>query len=304
VVQILNSPDPELDNLDLHMVYTFSVECPQGIAYAYEDRWFLSAEKNLFKYSIMGDLFNPIVSPLKEVSLSDLLRATGINLKGYDFDHIGALTYFADLLFFPIRDHSSKQAHILLGLSPNLDLVGYSWLAQGTSDAWCALNPWAMRKLRRPGNHLLYMSPNERASYFIIYDVGEYYMLLSQPNQWGKEVPITLSDKKFFLYIKDGSADLVDSVQGASFSPNGRLYVAWYEGSGPWTNHIRVYSALTGLQLDDKIYDFSGWYDEIEGVSVHPSGYLYVAVSDWNSPPEDDTFDIYAFKYRDPSLPM
>jgi hypothetical protein len=296
LVQILNSPTPDLDNLDHKMVYDFSEENAQGIAYAYTDIWFLSSEKNLFKYSIKGpDLFSPTVRRLKKKGLSTLIAASDIDVTGHNFDHIGGISWFEGLLFASIRDGGSKKAHIVLALNLNLDLVGYSWLAQGTADSWCCVDPW---------DRLLYMTTEESARYFITYDVSEYYRVLSQPGQWGKEVPITLTARKFFFYKQDGSPDEVTSVQSASFSPNGRLYVAWYVGHTTWwTNHIRVYHALTRRRLDDREYDFADAYDEIEGITVHPSGYLYVAVTD-NDVSDSDEFEIHAFKYRDTTQPM
>lgn len=293
LVRILNLPTPELDNLDHKMVHDFSEENPQGIAYAYGDVWFLSAEKNLFKYSIKGpDFFKPTVRRLRKKGLSTIIGESDINTTGHNFDHIGGIGWCDGLLFASIRDGGNKKAHIVLGLSRNLDVVGYSWLAKGTADAWCAVNPW---------NRLLYMSTEESARYFIIYDISEYFRVLTQPDKWGRQVSMPLTQKKFLLYKNNGEPDEATSVQGTVFSPNGRLYVAWYvEHPTYWTSHLRVYNALTGVRLDDKTYDFSGVGDEIEGLTVHPSGYIYVAVAD-NDWPSTDEFELHAFKYRDPT---
>ena len=302
LVQILNAPAPDLDTLDHKMVYDFSEKNPQGIAYAYTDVWFLSAETNLFKYSIKGpNLFNPIVRRLKKKSLSTLIAASDITMTGHKFDHIGGISWFDGLLFASVRDKGSKEQHIVIALNHNLDLVGYSWLARGTLDAWCSVNPW---------DRLLYMSVKDSAKYFVTYDVSAYYGLLDQPDKWGKEVPISLTGKKFYFYKQDRKPDEVTSVQSASFSPNGRLYVAWYVGhevagtTTRWTNHIRIYNALTGVRLDDKEYDFAGVGDEIEGITVHPSGYIYVAVADNDVKPGTDEFELHAFNYRDPTQLM
>lgn len=296
LVQILNAPMPDLDKLDHRMVHDFSEEAAQGVAYAYDDVWFLSAEKNLFKYSIKGpDLFNPRVYRLKKKSLSMMIGESDINTAGHNFDHIGGISWYDGLLFASIRDGGKKKAHIVLGLSRNLDVVGYSWLAKGTADTWCTVNPW---------NRLLYMSTEESARYFIVYDVSEYYRALGQPDRWGRQIRMPLTQKKFVLYKQNGSPDEATGVQGTAFSPNGRLYVAWYvKHLTYWTNHLRVYNALTGMRLDDKTYDFAGVYDEIEGLTVHPSGYIYVAVSDYDISSTDE-FELHAFKYKDSTQPV
>lgn len=296
LVKMLNAPTPNLGRLDHKMVHDFSEENPQGVAYAYDDIWFLSAEKNLFKYSIKGpDLFNPTVRRLKKKGLADIIAALDIDLTGHTFDHIGGISWRDGLLFAPVRDVGRKKAHIVLALTHNLDAVGYSRVVKGTGDAWCTADPW---------KRVLYMSTEESAQYFMAYDIAEHYKVLARPDQWGKAVRMPRTFRNFHLFKKDGSPDEATSVQGTAFSPNGRLYVAWFvKHTTYWTNHLRVYNALTGVRLDDKTYDFAGAYDEIEGLTVHPSGYIYVAVAD-NDISSTDEFELHAFKYKDPSHPL
>jgi hypothetical protein len=38
-------------------------------------------------------------------------------------------------------------------------------------------------------------------------------------------------------------------LQGIAFSASGRIYVTRSLGTGPWNNHIYIYSGLTGRRL-------------------------------------------------------
>ena len=92
-------------------------------------------------------------------------------------------------------------------------------------------------------------------------------------------------------------------VQGITFSEDGYIYIAWYTAyenhligeTIEWSNYLRVYNALTGTFLYNNEYDFEGILDEIEGLSIHPSGVLYVAVCDHDIFEKDD-FMIHAFE--------
>jgi hypothetical protein len=89
-------------------------------------------------------------------------------------------------------------------------------------------------------------------------------------------------------------------MQGVAFSVNGRVYVTRSLGDGPWNNLIYVYSALTGRRFGEgREWDFPGSGDEIEGIAIHPSGVLYVAVADNDNETFDtDDFDLYTFRFR------
>ena len=91
-----------------------------------------------------------------------------------------------------------------------------------------------------------------------------------------------------------------EGIQGLAFSTNGRIYVTRSLGEGPWNNLIYVYNALTGQRFGEgREWDFSGSNDEIEGISVHPSGVLYVAVADNDTEAIDtDDFDLYTFRFQ------
>jgi hypothetical protein len=96
--------------------------------------------------------------------------------------------------------------------------------------------------------------------------------------------------------------------EGAVFSPNGWLYVTRWTShdvigiKAGFNNYVEVYDAMTGVRLGRRYYNFTGAYDEIEGLTLHPSGSIYVAVCDndvWN----DDEFEVHAFSHPDPSFP-
>ena len=129
-------------------VYDFTEENAQGITYGYKDNWFLSSERNLFKYKFAGaNLYMPTtVRRLKAVSLSKLLKPTALDET--EFDHIGDLDYHKGLVFAPIRC-TSGGAHVVLALSEDLELVCYSRLSMNTKDSWCTVNPWT-RQLWMP----------------------------------------------------------------------------------------------------------------------------------------------------------
>ncbi len=49
-------------------------------------------------------------------------------------------------------------------------------------------------------------------------------------------------------YFKDENGNRINvySIQGADFSKNGRLYLARYDGDGPWDNYL-FFSAFSGI---------------------------------------------------------
>ena len=67
---------------------------------------------------------------------------------------------------------------------------------------------------------------------------------------------------------------------------------------------MHIYSALTGTRLAvSPELDFPATWDEIEGLTIHPSGIMYVAVADIDYPSKDE-FELYAFRYISPSFPL
>lgn len=292
IVCILNLPAPKLEAFERRKAHEFSENNAQGLAYAYGQVWFLSSERNLFKCSVTGeDLYRPTFRHLAKRSLSRLLAEAGLDEDGYD--HIGDLDYCDGLLFAPIRHRSHRTPHALLALSEDLEVVGYAVLLQNTKDSWCAINPW---------NKLLYMPSEDSKGLLVVYDPSPFFAILPHRSRWGERVDLPpQAAKSFYLYREDGTLDRV-SGEGASFSANGWLLLSeWYCRTHAFgecidfANSLRIYSALTGVRFDKREYNFDGHYDEIEGVSIHPSGIFYVAVCD-NDVWDSDEFMIYAFR--------
>ncbi len=293
IIRILNLPRIELRNFKKKRIHSFDSYDPQGLVYAYNNLWFLSDETNIYKYEVEGsDLYNPtIVKRLKRISLSELIKQT--DLDSGDYNHIGDLGYFNGLLFAPIR-HVKELYVLLIALNDNLKVVGYKWLPAWVSNAWCTINPW---------NKLLYMSSARKDSHLYVFDTFHFFNRVAKKTEWGKNIDApghVQTIRSYNLFTQRGDPDYVESIQGCAFSRNGRLYLTWFVihtlGYDTWTNHLRVYDAITGIQMSDEIYDFDADYDEIEGISAHSSGILYVAVSN-NEQSEPDIFEMYAFHY-------
>jgi len=313
IVRILNLSNPDLDTLIRKKVFVFSAENAQGVTFAYNNIWFLSNENKIFKYSITGnDLYdNPEVNRLDTRKLDELIESTNIDnpwietmgFKTCIYNHIGDIVYWdgknpeQGLLFLPVKNAIKGEQHLLLTLcSKTLHVVGYSVLPHGTGESCCAINPW---------NNLLYLPIVDEPYYFNAFDISEYYRIFLNPRRWGKSVNIIRrDDKRFYLYDQDGNPEQV-SAQGIAFPNNGRLYVTrWEKNKGFFDNYLRIYNSLTGRRLaDEKQYNFEGTGDEIEGISIHPSGVIYIAVAD-NDWPDTDEFEIHAFKYSDASFPV
>lgn len=291
IVRILNLPKRDIDTLQHNCVHSFTEENAQGLVYAHDEVWFLSSQDNIFKYAIEGlDPYNPTdVRRLLKVNRDELVKAAGLDKNNYR--HIGDLSYLNSVLIAPLK-HKDNLHVLLLALNEDLCLIGYAFLPKGISDAWCAFNPW---------NRLLYMSNEGKSEYLSAFDTSEFFQLLAHPDQYGSCVNIAfLEDRNLALYDKNGNPDQIESVQGSVFSGNGQIYVTWCVGhDSTYDNYLRVYNMLTGMRLGEKEYDFEGSMDEIEGISVHPSGVIYIAVCD-NDWPTTDEFEIHAFKYADP----
>ena len=295
LMKIMNLPNPDFAKLQYKRIFDFTEENAQGVTYSYEDNWMLSSEGNIFKYKIEGaNLYVPTnVTRLKAASLQNLLKLTAMDET--EFNHIGDIDYYNGLVFAPIKC-TSGDAHVVLALSGDLELVGYSRLAMSTGDSWCTVNPWTRQ---------LWMPNRQSTHYLDVYDVSDFYTLLQRRGQWGAAAQAKLlSNRRFSFFKEDGTPDYVESIQGIAFSRNGRLYVARYNGDGPWENYMHIFNALTGTRIAvSPEYNFPGTYDEIEGLSIHPSGIIYVAVAD-NDIIGDDEFELYAFRYTDPSFPL
>jgi hypothetical protein len=173
---------------------------------------------------------------------------------------------------------------------------GYSEIFYDYSAAWCAVNPH---------NGLLYTAGTGKVTYLNAWDVSEFYSVFSHKDQWGKRVNITLlKDQRIDLRKTNGSPDEVDSIQGVVFSPDDNsLYLARYRSEGylffftRWHNYIYAYDALTGKLIGrSKEFNFKGVGDEIEGITIYPSGatiFVVVCINGIN-----DIFEIHAFEEK------
>jgi hypothetical protein len=274
-------------------IHAFDTNNPQGVAYLGGLAWSLAAESSVSRYMFSGT--DPLQPTTKIRTHHLTLQSIIASLHGVpgEYDHIGGITYSAGLLFLPIK--AKEPPHLLVSMTRSLQVVAYSILPPIAADGWCALNDW---------NGLLYMSANDQSRHLLTLDVSSHYGQLLKPGDWGKCVESAQTPKVFTFLNADGTPDETQSIQGASFSDSGRLYVSWYRVTSwsfgtplAWENHLRVYDAWTGVRLDDAEHDFPDFWgnsDEIEGITFHPAGALCVAVS---ANGIDDTFHLYAFRY-------
>jgi len=301
LMRIMNLPNPDFGMLKHEWVFQFSKNMPQGVAYGYDETWFLSCRYHVFKYRITTNNRPLWGQPplkgdrLKTYTLAKLLHSTALD--GADYDHIGDLDYHEGVVFAPIRCKSG-DAHVVLALSRDLEVIGYSRLAMSSSDGFCTINPWT-------GELWLPTRPSSMQN-LDVYDVSRFYALLhpQMRSQWGAEVSMNLP-KRFSLYNSDRTPTSIRDIQGIAFSRNGRLCVTeWNEITLGYSNYIHIFNALTGTRIaDSPEYNFPGDWDEIEGVTIHPSGVMYVAVFDYEKW-RTDRFKLYAFTCSDPSCPL
>jgi len=110
-------PAPDFDNLHYRKILSFSENNAQGIAFAYNDIWFLSSCNKIFKYSISGsDPYIPLSKQyIDSISLSKMIQKTGLNPGCYD--HIGDIDFYEGMLFVPVRArYKESMCHILIVL--------------------------------------------------------------------------------------------------------------------------------------------------------------------------------------------
>ena len=296
MMRIMNLPKPDLGQLKNRRVYEFSVDDAQGLTYATGDTWYLTSQWKLFQFWIEGqDIYRPTaIRQVKSIHLHELINAAGLNKN--DYDHIGDVDCFQDMLFVPIRRKGNTPPHLLFGLSKDLEVVSFADVVE-SSDSWCTINPW---------NRALYMPDDKDSHCLNAYDVSSFLDILPRRNEWGhRQVLNRLKNKSFTLRKEDGSIDTSGGFQGCFFSANGRMYLpraASYTWG--WRNYLHVYETLTGVRLNvSQEYDFPSTWDEIEGISIHPSGVIYIAVAD-NDEIGTDEFWVYAFRFSNSNMPV
>jgi hypothetical protein len=307
MARILALPPPDLGTWpdDPKEIDTFDEEEGQGIAFladdAAQDKWILSIRTRIFKCKATNrDLYD---STLQEMGVSrtreDIARALGLTTK--EIDHIGALAYSNGLLVAPIESEKNNYGPpTLAAFDPDLHLVAHTFLtdAVGNDCGYCTINPF---------NGLLYTSEYGGGGHDVdcikAYDVSAFYDALKTPANW----PVTIftlprrPERDIHLLKSDGTPDHLSEIQGAAFSPNGRLYLSRsHHQTGGWNvNAITAFSSITGRRLGEREYDFKGAYDEIEGICIQPSGTVYVSVSSGTAYTE--IFWIYALRFADPN---
>ncbi len=296
LVRVARLPSPNLTALepdDPDAFHSFRENEAQGIVFAGGTRWFLSSRYRMFRYRMIGsDPFRP-TSVTREAETSLELVADRAGLDRDNVDHIGDLAYANGLLFAPLR--SLRGPHVIVGLNEGLRVVAWGELAQSAADYLCAVHPW---------NGLLYvMGGGSQSDQLEAYDVALFLAARDRSAEWGRRVSLPRNEGATIRLTKpNGTAD-AQGGQGVAFSANGRIYVtralehSVLGRTLHWHNRIYVYSALTGRRFGDgREWDFAGRLDEIEGVSVDPSGVVYVAVRNKNLFATDD-FDLFAFRF-------
>jgi hypothetical protein len=280
----------DLEPDDPHTFESFEVEDPQGIAHGGGNLWFLSSQFTTRRCRIEGDdPFRP-TNVVHEASrhIDDLLHDSGLPAQ---FDHFGDLAFRNSLAYVPVRRVNGDAPHLVMGLSTQLQVVGWAELSPTTGESACGFSPW---------NGLLYFPASDNSGRLEAYDMTPLTARLGQPSQWGRRVSISRRQPEDVQLRTPIGAPELGGIQGVAFSANGRIYVTRSLGDGPWNNLIYVYSALTGRRFGDgREWDFPGSGDEIEGIEVHSSGVLYVVVAD-NDPEwiDTDDFDMYTFRFR------
>lgn len=301
LIRVATLPQPRLADVepdDPAAFESFEVEDPQGIVHAGGEQWYLSSQSSVQRCTIEGDdPFRPAgVSRGNRRSLLGLLAEAGLHpgtpLAPLDFDHIGDLGFADPIVYVPLRRKDGERPNLIMGLSTDLEVVGWSELGATTGESTCAINPW---------NGLLYVPARDDTGRLEAYGVSTFTERFARRSQWGRPLDLArTSTADIQLRTGDGDND-GGGMQGVAFSANGRVYVT-RSGDEPYINRIFVHGALNGRRFGaERIWDFPGDGDEIEGIAVHPSGVLYVGVNDNDAefPPfTQDDFDLYTFRFR------
>jgi hypothetical protein len=300
LIRVATLPRPRLADVEPDepaAFESFEVRDPQGIVHGGGDVWFLSSESQVRRCtSEGGDPFRPAdVDHGDRRSLRGLLEEAGLAPDlpvPLDFDHIGDLGFADPIVYLPVRRKDEQRRHVIMGLSRDLRVVGWDELEMSSGESACAINPW---------NGLLYVPSRDDTGRLEAYDVAAFAERFGRPSQWGRELDVQRASHADIRLRTPAGANDGEGMQGVAFSANGRIYVT-RSGDEPYINRIFVYNALTGRRFGAaRVWNFPGDGDEIEGIEVHPSGVLYVAVNDNDAefPPfSEDNFDLYTFRFR------
>src|SRR5918994_3637048 len=137
LIRVATLPAPRLADLrpDEPVAFeSFEVEDPQGIAHGGGRLWFLSSQSTVRTCTIEGDdpLRPAAVQRGESTTLRELLDAAGLAgslpLGRLEFDHIGDLGFADPLVYVPIRRTDGRQPNLIMGLSRELQVVGWAEL--------------------------------------------------------------------------------------------------------------------------------------------------------------------------------
>jgi hypothetical protein len=289
---------PAIDGLDEGAILCDVAEPEaQGIAHCAGDSWFLITAERLYRIEGWGVGSGRLMDPYARNRLSDLVGQT--DLEGHCV-HMSDGQYYRGVLFCVVR-YPAEDTLLILGVDRILHAVGYARMNQGaigalSADGCCAVNPW--------NEHLYVPERGERGQSSVLhaYDVSRFYHRASsiRDRMWGTEIQAPrVPERDITLSTRSGLEARIPHVQGLAFSPNGRLYVAFYARGeshiGPiWHNYISVYNMLTGEQMwesEEVDYPSPSRRDEIEGIGLKAGdGHLYVSVNVNGLRDSDDRF--------------
>ena len=308
LIRIAGLPPPDLRDMRFKKIHGHEADDAQGVVNGGGETWFLASKDHVKRFRIAGpDPADPeIITETASVNIAGLREGTDIAAE--ELDHIGDLGFGHNLLFVPVRN-VTKTGHVLFATNIDFTVIGYARLADDTGDSWCAVNPW---------NGLLYLPHSADHTHWLAFDVSSFVERLADQASWGNALTIERNgERDFHLSTLDGKDPTLDGTQGIAFSTTGTVYVTrtdfgFLPGGAPFTNFIHVFSSLTGRRFSDGItgvlgddsviggtiagireIDFGGIGDEIEGLTFHPSGTIYLAVAE-HDPLGDDDYELYA----------
>ena len=300
LTEILNSidkkPSAPLNRLRYQKIYERKLHSAQGITWAYDNICFISSGDCIFKYSFPENPYNAKESEIVRLDVWQLryyLSLIGIENKGYN--HFGDPVYYNGILFITVEEPNYNYSPLLLALNNNLQLLGWSFLiANGDGHSpGCAINPWDKR---------LYTWGDSNESCMHVYNVDEYYKRNLTYDNVGKEIIFSPATdiNEYHLYMENiKTPNITRTIQGAVFSTSGKLYLSVsVKRTTCWDNYIYAINTLTGKRISKSYHDYVGAYDEIEGLTIHPSGCFLITICDNDYWPGDEgDIMIYAVTY-------
>lgn len=223
----------------------------------------------------------------------------GFSLSALTQPHISDLSYANGVIFAIVKGRHDTGPHLLLGLSEDLDVIGYHvFPARETlplRDMSCAWNASVERLYVEGGG--------EDEDVLRAFSVDSFFSRLERRSEWGRRVDATHDSERDLRLTTEAGVPCRIGWEGFVFARSGRLYATETsadhlgEAIVMYHNRIEVFNWLTGRRIDRGAEkDFPGTGDEIEGLSIHPNGkMMYIVVCDNNDPFVKDTLRVYAF---------